>query len=330
MTQPPPFEPEVDKDAAVVKKTGIASWWNQFARAISFSLQRLWVYPVATWITLITIGLAFSLPVGMHILLKNLHTLTDDERQIPTVSVFLKQDVTLQQAKDRAELFRELPQVNKVDVKSREDAMEEFSSVSGFTETMKTLGDNLLPHVIIVTPKLDFSSANMDDHVKDLSQSLGSYPEVDSVQADIEWVQRLQEIMSIANRVLWVIGSLLALTILLVVGNTIRLDIENRRKEIDVARFIGATHAYIRRPFLLGGFWLGLFGGIMSLVIVHIAMLPMLPAVQRLSNHYGSQFTLSGLDFQMTFYILIVSGALGLIGAWFTVNRHLNRRELSL
>ena len=117
---------------------------------------------------------------------------------------------------------------------------------------------------------------------------------------------------------------------LLVVGNTIRLDIENRKEEIDVTRFIGATRAYIRRPFIFGGLWYGLFGGIISLVIVHFALMFLIPPINELSNLYGSHFTLSGLDFKMTFYILFISSFLGIIGAWLAVGQHLRKNEVVL
>lgn len=305
------------------------SWKNQVSAAIRFSLRRLWYNPISTWITLFAIALALSLPAGMHLFIKNLQTLTDNNRQIPTISLFLHQETTIQQARDRAELIAELPDVEKVDVITKDDAIDEFASITEFVESIKTLGDNLLPHVLVVTPKLN-SPHTMGQDIKSLTDKLQNYIEVDTVQADIEWVMRLQRIIAIADRITWVIGILLALTVLLVIGNTIRLDIENRKQEIDVARFIGATHAYIRRPFVLGGLWLGLFGGIISLVVVHLAMLSLVPKVNELSSTYGGQFTLTGLNFSMTFIILLSSGLLGVIGAWLAVSQHLRQQKIIL
>lgn len=319
----------VKSNQRTVEKTYLNKWWAHVRAAIAFSLKRLWFNPLSTWITLAAIAIALSLPTGLHLFLKNLQTLTDDKRQIPTISLFLKEVVTEQQAKDRASLLTELNAVDKVIFESKENALKKFGEITGFGDTLKTLDKNPLPHVLVVTPNLTLTG-KMDETIKKLTQKLKSYPEVDSVQADIEWVQRLRAIILIAQRILMVVGSLLLLTVLLVVGNTIRLDIENRKEEIDVTRFIGATRAYIRRPFLFGGLWYGLFGGIISLVIVHFALMFLIPPINELSNLYGSHFTLSGLDFTMTFYILLISSFLGIIGAWLAVGQHLRKNEVVL
>ena len=319
----------VKSNQRTVEKTYLNKWWAHVRAAIAFSLKRLWFNPLSTWITLAAIAIALSLPTGLHLFLKNLQTLTDDKRQIPTISLFLKEVVTEQQAKDRASLLTELNAVDKVIFESKENALKKFGEITGFGDTLKTLDKNPLPHVLVVTPNLTLTG-KMDETIKKLTQKLKSYPEVDSVQADIEWVQRLRAIILIAQRILMVVGSLLLLTVLLVVGNTIRLDIENRKEEIDVTRFIGATRAYIRRPFIFGGLWYGLFGGIISLVIVHFALMFLIPPINELSNLYGSHFTLSGLDFTMTFYILLISSFLGIIGAWLAVGQHLRKNEVVL
>ena len=311
------------------EKTYLNKWWAHVRAAIGFSLKRLWFNPLSTWITLAAIAIALSLPTGLHLFLKNLQTLTNDQRQIPTISLFLKDVVTEQKAKDIASLITELNEVDKVIFESKDNAFKKFAEITGFGDTLKSLDDNPLPHVLVVTPNLTLTG-EMDETIKELTAKLKNYSEVDSVQADIEWVQRLRAIILIAQRILMVVGSLLLLTVLLVVGNTIRLDIENRKEEIDVTRFIGATRAYIRRPFIFGGLWYGLFGGIISLVIVHFALMFLIPPINELSNLYGSHFTLSGLDFKMTFYILLISSFLGIIGAWLAVGQHLRKNEVVL
>ena len=124
------------------------------------------------------------------------------------------------------------------------------------------------------------------------------------------------------------ISVLLALTVLLVVGNTIKLNIENRKEEIEVSQLIGATSAYIQRPFLYSGLWYGLFGGVMSLVFVHFALLFLVSPVNELAQLYGSTFTISGLGLRMTMHILLASSFLGLVGAWIAVGRHLRNTSV--
>jgi cell division transport system permease protein len=310
-----------------VKVSPFAAWWNHTNNAMAFSLKRMWYNPVSTWITLAAIAIALSLPTGLHLLLKNMQTLTDDKRELPSISLFMKQDITEQQARDRAELLSGMTEIESVLVVTRDDALEEFRQITGFAETLETLDENPLPHVLVVTPRLNLLG-DMDKEMERLSRKLKNFNDIEVVQMDIEWVQRLRAIIRIAERIVIVVFVLLALTVLLVVGNTIRLDIENRKEEIDVTRFIGATRSYIRRPFLYGGLWYGLFGGIISLVIVHISLLFLISPINQLAKLYASHFTLNGLDIIMTLKILLLSCILGLVGAWLAVGRHLRKSEV--
>ncbi len=297
---------------------------GQHKTAFKYSLKQLWQTPLSTWITLAAIAIALSLPAGLHLLLLNLKTLTDDKREIPTISLFMQQNITVQQAKDRAELLSDLNEIDHVLVVTREDALEKFKQLTGFAETLETLKENPLPHVLVITPRMRLISNPKVDLAK-LARQLELYSDVDVVQMDIEWVQRLLAILHIADRSVLVISFLLALTVLLVVGNTIRLNIENRKEEIEVTKLIGATNSYIRRPFLYGGIWYGLFGGILSLVIVHFSLLFLISPVNDLARLYGSHFTISGLDVNATLFILAVSSVLGLLGAQLAVGKHLRQ-----
>ncbi len=296
--------------------------------AIGFSLSRLWQSPLSTWITLAAIAIALSLPSSLYLLLKNLKTLTDDKREVPTISLFIKQDISEQQARDRAELLEEMPEIDKVIVVPRDEALADFRQITGFAETLETLDENPLPHVLVVTPHLKLVGDPGLDMEK-LAKKLESFSEIDLVQMDIEWVKRLRGILNITERAILLISVLLALTVLLVIGNTIKLNIENRKEEIEVSKLIGATTAYIRRPFLYSGIWYGLFGGIISLVFVHLALLFLVSPVNELAQLYGSNFTISGLGLEVTLYILLASSLLGLIGAWIAVTSHLRKSNIS-
>lgn len=314
------------KRKASATKNPLTAWFNQQRNAIQFSMERLWINPLSTWITLAAIAIALSLPTSLHLLLKNLQTLTADKREVPTITLFLKQNVGEQQAKDMAELASALPEVEGVRVVTRDQALENFRKITGFAETLDSLDDNPLPNVLIITPRLQLlGNATLD--VEAFSTKLKKYNEVEDVQIDVEWIQRLRAILSIAERIILVVSVLLGLTVLLVVGNTIRLDIENRKDEIRVTRLIGATNAYIRRPFIYGGIWFGLFGGVLSLVIVHLALLFLVQPVGQLATLYGNTFIISGVDVAMTLKILLASSLLGIVGAWLAVGRYLWRDE---
>ncbi|WP_298608734.1 permease-like cell division protein FtsX [uncultured Thiothrix sp.] len=302
-------------------------WLNQQKQAIDFSLKRLWFNPISAWITLIAIALALSLPTSMHVLVKNLQSLTHNNQSVPTISLFLKPKVTEQQANDLAELVKSQPEVLSTTVVTRDQALQDFNKISGLADTLKTLGENPLPNIVVITPKMNDLGVT-DADLEDFSKRLKTYKEVEDVQIDIEWIQRLRAILQIAERIVAVVAALLATTVLLVVGNTIRLDIENRKDEIRVTRLIGATNRYIRRPFLYGGLWLGLFGGFLSLLVVNIALLFLVDPVNKLSMLYGSDFNLGGIDLTTTLEVLTVSAGLGLVGAWLAVNRYLWESEV--
>ena len=305
----------------------IRSGVSQHKQAFTHSLMHLWQNPISTWITLAAIAIALSLPAGLYILLGNLKTLTDDKREVPTISLYIKQNITEQQAQDRAELLSELKDIENVKLVRREDGLRHMQQIAGVQDIIDTVGGNPLPHVLVVTPKMSlFGDSGVD--LESLALRLKNYSEVDTVQMDIEWVQRLRAILHIAERVVLVVGFLLGLTVLLVVGNTIRLNIENRREEIEVTRLVGATTAYIRRPFLYGGLWYGLFGGAMSLVIVHSSLLFMIAPVNRLAELYGSHYSVSGLGVSVTLIILVCSSLLGLFGAWLAMAQHLRKKHL--
>lgn len=303
----------------------LRSRFSHHQQAFRYSLAHLWQNTLSTWITLAAIAIALSLPAGLYILLDNLKTLTDDKREVPTISVFINQNITAQQAQDRAELISELKDIENVKLINREDGLKRMQQISGVQEMIDTVGENPLPHVLVVTPRMNlFGDPGVD--LEDLARRLENYPEVDFVQMDIEWVQRLRAILHIAERVVLVVAVLLGMTVLLVVGNTIRLNIENRREEIEVSQLVGATSAYIRRPFLYGGIWYGLFGGVLSLVIVHSALLFLIGPVGNLAGLYGGIYSVTGLGPWVTLVILACSSVLGLVGAWIAVSQHLNRQ----
>ena len=299
---------------------------TQHKEAFSYSLAHLWQNPISTWITLAAIAIALSLPAGLYILLGNLKTLTDENREVPTISIYIKQNITEQQAQDRAELLSELKDIENVKLIKREDGLKYMKQISGVQDIIDTVGGNPLPHVLVVTPRMSmFGDSDID--LDELAIRLKNYPEVESVQMDTEWVRRLRAILNIAERVVLVVGFLLGLTVLLVVGNTIRLNIENRREEIEVSQLVGATTAYVRRPFLYGGVWYGLFGGVLSLVVVHSSLLFMIAPVNKLAELYGSHYSVSGLGTFATLVILISSSLLGLFGAWLAMTQHLRRQQ---
>jgi cell division transport system permease protein len=206
---------------------------------------------------------------------------------------------------------------------SRDSALQTFRQSSGFGESINTLLSNPLPHTIVVNPKNDSDKFE----IKKLLNSLQSLPEVKIAKLDTEWLERLFTILEIAKRAVGIITLLFAFAVLLIIGNTIRLDIQNRYQEIIVTKLIGATNAFIRRPFLYGGLWYGLFGGIVSWIIIELSYIAISGPLNRLNLLYQAKLDIVTFSFQ-DFIILIASSTLlGLIGSWIAVAKHLSQIE---
>jgi cell division transport system permease protein len=304
--------------------TRFQAWGMNHAQALVFSLGRLYRNPFAAALTLTVIAIALALPSGLWLGLKNLQAASGDWDHGAQLSVFVEDTVSDETLGDVAARIRAREDVESAIPVTREEALAEFRALSGFGEALDLLERNPLPALVLVTPA---AGSQGPDDVQALAAALEAWPEVSQAQVDLQWVQRLQAILEMARRGVTLVAVLLALGVLLVVGNTIRLDILNRRREIEVAKLVGATDGFIRRPFLYGGLWLGLFGGLLALIIVGVALFLLNGPVQQLASLYGSDFRLEGPGFSGALALLGVAVGLGLGGSWIAVGRHLRDIE---
>jgi cell division transport system permease protein len=300
------------------------AWGMNHAQALVFSLGRLHRNPFAAALTLAVIAIALALPSGLWLALKNLQAASGDWDHGAQLSVFVEDTVSDATLRDVAMRIQALETVEGAVPVTREEALAEFRALSGFGEALDLLDDNPLPALVLVTPA---TGSQGPDEVQALAAALEAWPEVSQAQVDLQWVQRLQAILEMTRRGVTLVAALLGLGVLLVVGNTIRLDILNRRREIEVAKLVGATDGFIRRPFLYGGLWLGLFGGLLALIIVGVALFLLNGPVQQLASLYGSDFRLEGPGFSGALALLGVAVGLGLGGSWIAVGRHLRDIE---
>jgi len=300
------------------------SYFLRHIQVFFYSLGQLSRAPVSTLMTCMVIGIALALPMGLHTLLNNAQQLSGGWESTAQISVFLHKKITPSQAQNLKSDIQNWPDVISVHYISRERALKEFQALSGFGDALKALNTNPLPSVLIVKPKL---SKENEQATQKLLSKLRNLKQTDKAQLDMQWVRRLYAIMSIVERGVLILGFLLALAVLLVVGNTIRLAIQNRRKEIVVMKLIGGTDGFIRRPFLYTGFWYGLFGGLIAWVLVSFTILSISAPIEKLTTLYQNQFELSGMSFLTTLSLLSISIILGLVGSWFAVGRHLREIE---
>jgi len=303
------------------------AWWERalqdHVRALSSTLAALARRPVATLLTAFVIGITLALPAGLHTLVANLGQADDGLQGSLRASLFLKDEVSAERGAQLAQDIAKRRGVASARYISREQALQEFRTLSGFGEALDLLGDNPLPATIVVTPNPDESQARTEA----LLQDLGTLPEVAQAKLDEQWLQRLYAILALVQRAVLMIAGALALAVLIVVGNTIRLDIENRREEIEVMKLIGAPNSYIRRPFLYSGLWYGLTGGILACLLVEAGVLGLAAPARQLAGLYESQASLRGLSLDAALDVFAAGLGLGWLGAFWAVSRHLRHIE---
>lgn len=316
------------KKGAVQSKTGLGdlsrSYWSHHRASFWGSCMRLLGTPAQTVMTSLVVAIALALPMTLLLTLDNVNQLGASWDANPKVSVYLNvkaKPAAIEQFISELESFTEVSEVKYL---SPDDALNDFQSFSGFEGALNALEQNPLPPTVILSPKQD--SMGVDD-LQRLAERIEKDVIVDAVQMDMDWVRRLQEIMVLGKKIVTALAVLLSAGVLLVIGNTIRLAIENRRDEILVAKLVGGTDGFVRRPFLYSGGWYGFFGGILACLIVILSYMMIEPSVERLATLYQGSFKLRGLDIMSSIQLLLTSTLLGWVGAWVAVGRHLSLIE---
>ncbi|CAN5346312.1 permease-like cell division protein FtsX [soil metagenome] len=300
----------------------LRGWFYHHAQNFVGALGRLYDQPLASLMTVTVIGIALALPASLYLLVVNGRAVTGSLESASEVSVYLHRDISTPTARAVAERLGERPDVAQVRLIDAEQALAEFEQLSGFGAALDALEENPLPTTLVVRPMLRTPAA-----ATALAGELQGLPEAELVQLDTEWITRLEAILDVVRRGVWLGASLLALGVIVIVGNTVRLDIQNRRAEIEVVKLIGASDGFIRRPFLYSGFWYGLAGGLFASLLVDAAHWGMSDVVSRVADLYGSRFTLQGLSPGMVLALIGGGAALGWVGSWWAATRHLRRIE---
>jgi cell division transport system permease protein len=296
------------------------AYLTHHAQSLVGSIGRLARAPFATALTLLVIGLALALPLALGLLVSNAMAATGSFSGAVDVSVYFKPEVTLARVQELARTVRARAGVASVEVISAADGLKEFQQYSGFGAAVQALGANPLPNVLHVRPS---AAASSPADLEVLRHYLTAWPEVDLVQADAQWVLRFNAILELLRRVLGIAAALLGVGVLAVIGNTIRLEIQGRRPEIEVVRLVGGSTGFIRRPFLYAGMLYGFGGAVLACAMAETAVLVLRKPVAALAQLYGSSYSLSGPGLVQVSAVFGAALGLGWLGAWLAAARHL-------
>jgi cell division transport system permease protein len=285
-------------------------------------LRRMFASKLSGVFNILVIGIALSLPAGMYVLLQNAQGLVDQFSGTPQISLFMSRDAKADDIDGLRKQLEQQPEIDRVEFVPRAQALEQLKKSSGLADVIGGLSQNPLPDAFIVYPKP--SRADALDRLRD---ELAKLPRVEQAQLDSAWAYKLEALLKFGRMLVLILASLLSLALVAITFNTIRLQILTQRDEIEVSKLIGATNAFIRRPFLYFGAIQGLLGGIAAWLIISVSLLLLNHQLVGLAQLYASQFALHPLSLGDSLTLLFFSMYLGWLGAWLSVARHLSQIE---
>jgi cell division transport system permease protein len=299
-------------------------WLTRHLQSALFAAGRLARAPLATAFTVLVIAVALTLPTALGLAILSVRDATGDFATAVDVTVYFKQDVPLAKARQLAASLRQRSGISSVKLVSADEALKSFREKSGFGAALDVLTSNPLPHALDIRPAADATST---ERMESLQRYLTAWPEVELVQIDSEWVQRLNAILDLLRGIVTGAALLIGVGVIAIIGNTVRLEIHSRRAEIEVTKLVGGSNAFVRRPFLYTGAFYGLLGAILAALLVLLGLALLNVPVGRLAASYGSDFRLMVPGLRDVAGLLGIGAALGLAGAWAAAARHLARIE---
>lgn len=309
-----------ERTSDAMKASRFTTWLSHHGYSIVASFGRMLRKPWATLLTVGVMAVALALPLGLWLVMGNVARLGGEVQASRNVDVFLKQDIGAAAAKSLADTLRQRGDVAEVVVVTPDQALTQLRTRSDTAAAIDALGTDAareaLPSVLRVTPR-------RDERV--LADALRTLPQAERVQHDLAWRDRLDAWLGFGERAALVLAALLGLGALLVVGNTVRLDIQSRREEIGVLQLLGASDGFVRRPFLYLGAWYGLAAGGAALGVLTLAWMGLRAPLAALAAGYGSHFAMRGLDPLQALLVLVAAGVLGWLGAGVVTGHYLRQ-----
>lgn len=297
------------------------SWGRRQLYSLFSSLGTLLSHRLGTIMTVMVLGIAMALPLGLFITLENLKGIDFHAEEWGSISVFMQEGTGELEVEELLRAINAREDATAIAI-SPQEGMEEFRSSTGMEHVLDVLETNPLPWVLMIRPEKP-EDGDLTESVQTLNDWLRGQPGVESIQLDYKWLQRLAGLLDLGNAVLTVLTVLFSLAVVVVIANTIRMDVANRADEIEVLSLVGASDGFIRQPFLYSGFWYGSLGALLALVLLSLCVSYLQQPLQSLMDAYGNTFSLVGLTALRAVVVLALGGFLGFAGAGLAVERYL-------
>lgn len=297
----------------------MSQWLNLHGQAVKLVLDRLRKNSWATLVMWCVMGITLSLPGLLYIAVDNLERVSGSMSSDPEISLFLALDVNAETVAELRQKLAEHQQISSYRFVSRDDAWQALKEKSDLG-AVADLEQNPLPDAFFLLPKSMEPAA-----IEGLQQELQQWTGVEVAQLDTAWLKRLYAVLELARKAVLILGALLGFALLAIIGNTIRLQVVTQRDEIEVAKLIGATDGFIRRPFLYAGTFYGLGGGLAALLFLLGITLLFNSSVAEIATLYNSDFRLDFLDLFSSLTLVAIAALLGWLGSYVAVNRSLAR-----
>lgn len=298
----------------------ITRYFERHVQAGLSSLGQFTRTPFASFMMCLVIGITLALPTALYLAIKNIDHAGIHFQQTTQLTLFLKKNISEAQADNLLQRLEKQADISRAYTISPEEGLADLQKQAGFQGAVGDLQENPLPWAIVVIPTITEDNTVALDK---FTQTLRQLPEVDSTQLDMLWVKRLSTMLALAKRIALALALLLGTAVLLIINNSIRSATQLHHREIEVIKLIGGTNSFIRRPFLYAGMLYGLLGGIIAWQLVDILLVTVRAPIHHLARLYNNVYDLTGMGLSETFALLGISIALGLIGSWLAVMRHL-------
>lgn len=306
------------------KRKSLANWGFYQQLAFKLSINRLKQTPWSSFMTLFIIAIVLLFPCLLYVLLTNINQASVSLDKGTQFTIYLKKDVSDDKAQDIVKQIKLNSAIKSVRYISPLQGLNEFAKNEGFLDVLDELPQNPLPGVIVAEPKVNLGDRNQ---FLNLFHRLQSLPQADAVRFDFAWLNRLNAFLKLANKGLIIITILLALSVIVIIGNSLRMMVQKYWNEIEVMKLVGATNAFVRRPFVYSGFLLGFLGACFSLFFLGFILILLTKPVQAIADSYQTNFKLHGFSILQMLEFIFLSGVLGLVSAYIAVSRQIKRIE---